>query len=156
MCYVACFSLSSQVSSSVHAHHLCQVVQVITRIFERLTWHNGNNLYKTFHVDLKQCLEGLINLSHTSPLEQQCCHRVVELCQDCLLVVYLCSRKAQLAPKPPLEPSKPPGAPTELPSHAAARPLAGTTAGELIGTLSQRGRLPVSQLTFESGPGSSV
>eukprot|EP00729_Bicosta_minor_P003291 gene3291-28036_t len=73
-----------------------RVVQVINRMFDRLTWHNGHNLFKTFSVTLAHSLDGLINISHTSVLEQQCCHRVVELCQDCLLVVYLCSRQITL------------------------------------------------------------
>ena len=73
-----------------------RVVQVINRMFDRLTWHNGHNLFKTFSSTLAHSLDGLINITHTSVLEQQCCHRVVELCQDCLLVVYLCSRQITL------------------------------------------------------------
>uniref|UniRef100_A0A3B4ABJ8 Tubulin tyrosine ligase-like family, member 7 n=1 Tax=Periophthalmus magnuspinnatus TaxID=409849 RepID=A0A3B4ABJ8_9GOBI len=54
--------------------------RLFTRVFNRLLWSHGQGLWNCFsHTGSSEVV---------SPQELQCCRRLVQLCRDCLLVVY--------------------------------------------------------------------
>ncbi|XP_055979636.1 tubulin polyglutamylase TTLL7 [Sorex fumeus] len=63
--------------------------QIFKRIFSRLLWNRGQGLWNCF-CDSGSSWENIFNKSQevVTPLQLQCCQRLVELCKQCLLVVY--------------------------------------------------------------------
>uniref|UniRef100_A0AAV2KXF7 Tubulin polyglutamylase TTLL7 n=2 Tax=Knipowitschia caucasica TaxID=637954 RepID=A0AAV2KXF7_KNICA len=63
--------------------------RMFTRIFNRLLWSHGQGLWNCFS-HTGSSWESVFSRSSevVSPLELQCCRRLVQLCRDCLLVVY--------------------------------------------------------------------
>ncbi|KAL1022900.1 hypothetical protein UPYG_G00033920 [Umbra pygmaea] len=68
---------------SLHLYHL------FNRIFNRLLWSHGQGLWNLFS-NTGTSWETIFskNSEVVSPQELQCCHRLVQLCRDCLLIVY--------------------------------------------------------------------
>ncbi|XP_045147986.1 tubulin polyglutamylase TTLL7 [Echinops telfairi] len=63
--------------------------RIFNRVFNRLLWNHGQGLWNCF-CDSGSSWESIFSKSPdvVSPLQLQCCQRLVELCKQCLLVVY--------------------------------------------------------------------
>ncbi|XP_015234169.1 PREDICTED: tubulin polyglutamylase TTLL7 isoform X1 [Cyprinodon variegatus] len=63
--------------------------RLFNRIFNRLLWSHGQGLWNCFS-NTGSSWEAIFSKSSelVSPHELQCCRRLVQLCRDCLLVVY--------------------------------------------------------------------
>uniref|UniRef100_A0A7N8WS75 Tubulin tyrosine ligase-like family, member 7 n=1 Tax=Mastacembelus armatus TaxID=205130 RepID=A0A7N8WS75_9TELE len=63
--------------------------RLFTRVFNRLLWSHGQGLWNCFS-NTGSSWETIFSKSSEvlSPQELQCCRRLVQLCRDCLLVVY--------------------------------------------------------------------
>ncbi|XP_061095410.1 tubulin polyglutamylase TTLL7 isoform X1 [Conger conger] len=63
--------------------------RLFNRVFNRLLWSHGQGLWNCFS-NSGSSWETILNKSSevVSPQELQCCQRLVQLCRDCLLVVY--------------------------------------------------------------------
>ncbi|KAM9686652.1 tubulin polyglutamylase TTLL7 isoform 1-T1 [Trichechus inunguis] len=63
--------------------------RIFNRVFNRLLWNHGQGLWNCF-CDSGSSWESIFSKSQevVSPLQLQCCQRLVELCKQCLLVVY--------------------------------------------------------------------
>ncbi|ELW65394.1 Tubulin polyglutamylase TTLL7 [Tupaia chinensis] len=63
--------------------------RIFNRVFNRLLWSHGQGLWNCF-CDSGSSWESIFSKSPevVTPLQLQCCQRVVELCKQCLLVVY--------------------------------------------------------------------
>ncbi|XP_060267219.1 tubulin polyglutamylase TTLL7 isoform X7 [Ovis aries] len=63
--------------------------RIFNRVFNRLLWSHGQGLWNCF-CDSGSSWESIFNKSPemVTPLQLQCCQRLVELCKQCLLVVY--------------------------------------------------------------------
>ncbi|XP_054644563.1 tubulin polyglutamylase TTLL7 isoform X4 [Dunckerocampus dactyliophorus] len=70
----------------VESLHLCRL---FNRVFNRLLWSHGQGLWNCFS-NSGSSWESIFSKSSevVSPQELQCCRRLVQLCRDCLLVVY--------------------------------------------------------------------
>ncbi|KAF3690849.1 Tubulin polyglutamylase TTLL7 [Channa argus] len=70
----------------VESLHLCRL---FNRVFNRLLWSHGQGLWNCFS-NTGSSWETIFSKSSevVSPQELQCCRRLVQLCRDCLLVVY--------------------------------------------------------------------
>lgn len=63
--------------------------RLFNRVFNRLLWSHGQGLWNCF-CDSGSSWESIFSKSPevVTPLQLQCCQRLVELCKQCLLVVY--------------------------------------------------------------------
>ncbi|XP_029004646.1 tubulin polyglutamylase TTLL7 isoform X2 [Betta splendens] len=63
--------------------------RLFSRVFNRLLWSHGQGLWNCFS-NTGSSWETIFSKSSevVSPQELQCCRRLVQLCRDCLLVVY--------------------------------------------------------------------
>ncbi|XP_049577438.1 tubulin polyglutamylase TTLL7 isoform X3 [Syngnathus scovelli] len=63
--------------------------RLFNRVFNRLLWSHGQGLWNCFS-NSGSSWESIFSKSSevVSPQELQCCRRLVQLCRDCLLVVY--------------------------------------------------------------------
>ncbi|XP_020041206.2 tubulin polyglutamylase TTLL7 isoform X1 [Castor canadensis] len=63
--------------------------RIFNRLFNRLLWNHGQGLWSCF-CDSGSSWESIFSKSPevVTPLQLQCCQRLVELCKQCLLVVY--------------------------------------------------------------------
>ncbi|XP_072830210.1 tubulin polyglutamylase TTLL7 isoform X2 [Vicugna pacos] len=63
--------------------------RIFNRVFNRLLWSRGQGLWNCF-CDSGSSWETIFSKSPevVTPLQLQCCQRLVELCKQCLLVVY--------------------------------------------------------------------
>uniref|UniRef100_A0A8D2ZJU1 Tubulin tyrosine ligase-like family, member 7 n=1 Tax=Scophthalmus maximus TaxID=52904 RepID=A0A8D2ZJU1_SCOMX len=63
--------------------------RLFNRVFNRLLWSHGQGLWNCFS-NTGSSWESIFSKSSevVSPQELQCCRRLVQLCRDCLLVVY--------------------------------------------------------------------
>ncbi|XP_051930471.1 tubulin polyglutamylase TTLL7 isoform X1 [Hippocampus zosterae] len=63
--------------------------RLFNRVFSRLLWSHGQGLWNCFS-NSGSSWESIFSKSSevVSPQERQCCRRLVQLCRDCLLVVY--------------------------------------------------------------------
>ncbi|KAM4549091.1 tubulin polyglutamylase TTLL7 isoform 3-T3 [Odontesthes bonariensis] len=63
--------------------------RLFNRVFNRLLWSHGQGLWNCFS-NTGSSWETIFSKSSevVSPQELQCCRRLVQLCRDCLLVVY--------------------------------------------------------------------
>lgn len=63
--------------------------RIFNRVFNRLLWSHGQGLWNCF-CDSGSSWESIFSKSPevVTPLQLQCCHRLVELCKQCLLLVY--------------------------------------------------------------------
>ncbi|XP_047443713.1 tubulin polyglutamylase TTLL7 isoform X3 [Mugil cephalus] len=63
--------------------------RLFNRVFNRLLWSHGQGLWNCFS-NTGSTWETIFSKSSevVSPQELQCCRRLVQLCRDCLLVVY--------------------------------------------------------------------
>ncbi|KAK2501261.1 hypothetical protein MC885_016140, partial [Smutsia gigantea] len=63
--------------------------RIFNRVFNRLLWSHGQGLWNCF-CDSGSSWESIFSKSPevVTPLQLQCCQRLVELCKQCLLVVY--------------------------------------------------------------------
>uniref|UniRef100_H0VF21 Tubulin tyrosine ligase like 7 n=1 Tax=Cavia porcellus TaxID=10141 RepID=H0VF21_CAVPO len=63
--------------------------RIFNRVFNRLLWSHGQGLWNCF-CDSGSSWESMFSKSPevVTPLQLQCCQRLVELCKQCLLVVY--------------------------------------------------------------------
>uniref|UniRef100_A0A8C6QZQ1 Tubulin polyglutamylase TTLL7 n=1 Tax=Nannospalax galili TaxID=1026970 RepID=A0A8C6QZQ1_NANGA len=63
--------------------------RMFNRVFNRLLWSHGQGLWSCF-CDSGSSWESIFGKSPevVTPLQLQCCQRLVELCKQCLLVVY--------------------------------------------------------------------
>ncbi|XP_032884964.1 tubulin polyglutamylase TTLL7 isoform X2 [Amblyraja radiata] len=63
--------------------------RIFNRVFSRLLWSHGQGLWNSFS-NSGSLWETMLNRNSTgiTPLELQCCQRLVQLCKDCLLLVY--------------------------------------------------------------------
>ncbi|XP_043929343.1 tubulin polyglutamylase TTLL7 [Protopterus annectens] len=66
-----------------------RLYRIFNRVFNRLLWSHGQGLWNCFS-NSGTSWESLFNKSADviTPQELQCCQRLVQLCKDCLLVVY--------------------------------------------------------------------
>ncbi|XP_019631297.1 PREDICTED: tubulin polyglutamylase TTLL7-like isoform X2 [Branchiostoma belcheri] len=77
--------------------------RIFCRVFNRLLWSHGQGLWNCFSTS--QCSWETIFSKSTdviSPLEMSCCRRIVQLCRQCLLIVYqfAAETKNAVAPEP--------------------------------------------------------
>ncbi|KAK1163930.1 tubulin polyglutamylase TTLL7-like isoform X1 [Acipenser oxyrinchus oxyrinchus] len=65
------------------------IYRLFSRVFNRLLWSHGQGLWNCFS-NSGPSWEIIFNKSTevVTPQELQCCQRLVQLCRDCLLVVY--------------------------------------------------------------------
>ncbi|CAK6441284.1 unnamed protein product [Pipistrellus nathusii] len=63
--------------------------RIFNRVFNRLLWSHGQGLWNCF-CDSGSSWESIFSRSPevVTPLQLQCCQRLVELCKHCLLLVY--------------------------------------------------------------------
>ncbi|KAK1339871.1 hypothetical protein QTO34_018429 [Cnephaeus nilssonii] len=63
--------------------------RIFNRVFNRLLWSHGQGLWNCF-CDSGSSWESIFSKSPevVTPLQLQCCQRLVELCKQCLLLVY--------------------------------------------------------------------
>lgn len=82
-------------SSEVDSLRLCRV---FSRVFNRLLWSHGQGLWNCFS-NLGNSWETIFSKSTEvlSVTEMSCCRRIVQLCRDCLLVVYQFAADAKAA-----------------------------------------------------------
>ncbi|EHB18044.1 Tubulin polyglutamylase TTLL7 [Heterocephalus glaber] len=78
--------------------------RIFNRVFNRLLWSHGQGLWNCF-CDSGSSWESIFSKTPevVTPLQLQCCQRLVELCKQCLLVVYKYatdSRGSLLGPGP--------------------------------------------------------
>ncbi|XP_063795044.1 tubulin polyglutamylase TTLL7 isoform X2 [Pseudophryne corroboree] len=73
--------------SDVECLHL---YRSFNRVFNRLLWSHGQGLWSCFCDSGRTSWETIFSKSTevVTPDQLQCCHRLVQLCKDCLLVVY--------------------------------------------------------------------
>ncbi|XP_021503662.1 tubulin polyglutamylase TTLL7 isoform X1 [Meriones unguiculatus] len=64
--------------------------RIFNRVFNRLLWSHGQGLWSCFCDSGRSSWESIFSKSPelVTPLQLQCCQRLVELCKQCLLVVY--------------------------------------------------------------------
>ncbi|XP_055039297.1 tubulin polyglutamylase TTLL7 [Misgurnus anguillicaudatus] len=64
--------------------------RLLNRVFSRLLWSHGQGLWNCLSSSGRSSWESVFNKSSEvlTTLELRCCQRVVQLCRDCLLVVY--------------------------------------------------------------------
>ncbi|XP_077573428.1 tubulin polyglutamylase TTLL7 isoform X2 [Stigmatopora nigra] len=63
--------------------------RMFNRVFKRLLWSHGQGLWNCFSNSGSSWETSFRKTSEVvSPQEMQCCRRLVQLCRDCLLVVY--------------------------------------------------------------------
>ncbi|KAL8590371.1 hypothetical protein ACOMHN_011585 [Nucella lapillus] len=74
-------------SSDVDSLHLCRI---FSRVFNRLLWSHGQGLWNCFSPATGSSWETIFSRSTelVSEREMNCCRRIVQLCRDCLLIVY--------------------------------------------------------------------
>ncbi|KAI0242593.1 Tubulin polyglutamylase TTLL7 [Lamellibrachia satsuma] len=70
--------------------------RVFSRVFNRLLWSHGQGLWNCFQAS-GNSWETIFNKSsdHITPFEMACCRRIVQLCRDCLLIVYQFAAEAK-------------------------------------------------------------
>lgn len=63
--------------------------RIFCRVFSRLLWSHGQGLWNCFQTS-SQSWEIIFSKStdNISTIEMLCCRRIVQLCRDCLLIVY--------------------------------------------------------------------
>ncbi|XP_030639886.1 tubulin polyglutamylase TTLL7 [Chanos chanos] len=66
-----------------------RLYRLFSRVFNRLLWSHGQGLWNCFS-SCGSSWESVFSKTSEvlTPLELQCCQRLVQLCRDCLLVVY--------------------------------------------------------------------
>eukprot|EP00057_Strongylocentrotus_purpuratus_P033352 XP_791103.2 PREDICTED: tubulin polyglutamylase TTLL7 [Strongylocentrotus purpuratus] len=66
-----------------------RLYRILSKVFNRLLWSHGQGLWNCFSSS-GSSWETIFSKSSEAitALEMACCRRVVELCQDCLLIVY--------------------------------------------------------------------
>ncbi|XP_078264211.1 tubulin polyglutamylase TTLL7 [Rhinoraja longicauda] len=64
--------------------------RIFNRVFSRLLWSHGQGLWNCFSNSGRSTWETMLNRKGdgVTPLELQCCQRLVQICKDCLLLVY--------------------------------------------------------------------
>ncbi|KAI5614687.1 tubulin polyglutamylase TTLL7 isoform X1 [Silurus asotus] len=67
-----------------------RLYRLFSRVFSRLLWSHGQGLWNCFCSSGRSSWESIFSKSSevVTPQELQCCQRLVQLCRDCLLVVY--------------------------------------------------------------------
>ncbi|XP_062868697.1 tubulin polyglutamylase TTLL7 isoform X1 [Trichomycterus rosablanca] len=67
-----------------------RLYSLFNRVFSRLLWSHGQGLWNCFCSSGRSSWENIFSKSSelVSPQEMQCCRRLVQVCRDCLLVVY--------------------------------------------------------------------
>ncbi|KAL9950619.1 hypothetical protein ACROYT_G043142 [Oculina patagonica] len=82
-------------ASEVDNLRLCRV---FSRVFNRLLWSHGQGLWNCFS-NLGNSWETIFSKSTEviSLTEMSCCRRIVQLCRDCLLIVYQFAADAKAA-----------------------------------------------------------
>ncbi|XP_020631477.1 tubulin polyglutamylase TTLL7-like [Orbicella faveolata] len=82
-------------ASEVDNLRLCRV---FSRVFNRLLWSHGQGLWNCFS-NLGNSWETIFSKSTEviSMTEMSCCRRIVQLCRDCLLIVYQFAADAKAA-----------------------------------------------------------
>lgn len=82
-------------ASEVDNLRLCRV---FSRVFNRLLWSHGQGLWTCFS-NLGNSWETIFSKSTDvlSMTEMSCCRRIVQLCRDCLLIVYQFAADAKAA-----------------------------------------------------------
>jgi len=82
-------------ASEVDNLRLCRV---FSRVFNRLLWSHGQGLWNCFS-NLGNSWETIFSKSTEvlSETEMSCCRRIVQLCRDCLLIVYQFAADAKAA-----------------------------------------------------------
>ncbi|XP_041063777.1 tubulin polyglutamylase TTLL7 [Carcharodon carcharias] len=73
----------------VHDVESLRLYRIFNRVFNRLLWSRGQGLWNCFS-NSGNSWETMFNRSAETSTSQelQCCQRLVQLCKDCLLVVY--------------------------------------------------------------------
>ncbi|XP_067845745.1 tubulin polyglutamylase TTLL7 [Heptranchias perlo] len=73
----------------VHDVESLRLYRIFNRVFNRLLWSHGQGLWNCFS-NSGSSWETMFNRSAEAATSQelQCCQRLVQLCKDCLLVVY--------------------------------------------------------------------
>ncbi|XP_060737710.1 tubulin polyglutamylase TTLL7 [Tachysurus vachellii] len=67
-----------------------RLYRLFNRVFSRLLWSHGQGLWNCFCSSGRSSWESIFSKSSdvVTPQELQCCQRLVQLCRDCLLIVY--------------------------------------------------------------------
>ncbi|XP_076440096.1 tubulin polyglutamylase TTLL7-like isoform X3 [Babylonia areolata] len=97
-------------SSDVDNLRLCRI---FSRVFNRLLWSHGQGLWNCFSPSTGVALwdrnswETIFSRSTelVSETEMNCCRRIVQLCRDCLLIVYQFAAEAKSGSAPGVPPS---------------------------------------------------
>ncbi|XP_064605449.1 tubulin polyglutamylase TTLL7-like [Liolophura sinensis] len=73
-----------------------RLMRVINRVFNRLLWSHGQGLWNCFSPSGNSWETIFSKSSDTiSATEMNCCRRIVQLCRDCLLIVYQFAAEAK-------------------------------------------------------------
>lgn len=74
-----------------------RLCRIFSRIFNRLLWSHGQGLWNCFSPINGNSWEKIFSHSSevVSEMEMNCCRRIVQLCQDCLLIVYQFAAEAR-------------------------------------------------------------
>ncbi|CAD5111784.1 DgyrCDS1059 [Dimorphilus gyrociliatus] len=77
-----------------------RINRIFSRVFNRLLWSHGQGLWNCFQA-ASQSWETIFSKSSDviTPIEMLCCRRVVQLCRDCLLIVYQFASESKTASK---------------------------------------------------------
>ncbi|XP_071117316.1 tubulin polyglutamylase TTLL7-like isoform X2 [Haliotis cracherodii] len=91
-----------------------RLYRIFSRVFNRLLWSHGQGLWNCFSAT-GNSWETIFNKSseNISDAEMNCCRRIVQLCRDCLLIVYQFAAEAKSTSQtaPSSESEEPPTAP---------------------------------------------
>ncbi|CAH1775587.1 unnamed protein product [Owenia fusiformis] len=76
-----------------------RLYRIFSRVFNRLLWSHGQGLWNCFSTASSASWETIFSKSSDviDPLEMSCCRRIVQLCRDCLLIVYQFAADAKCA-----------------------------------------------------------
>lgn len=74
-----------------------RLYRILSRVFNRLMWSHGQGLWNCFSPTTGHSWETIFSRSTdlVSETEMNCCRRIVQLCRDCLLIVYQFASEAK-------------------------------------------------------------
>ncbi|KAK7492938.1 hypothetical protein BaRGS_00015885 [Batillaria attramentaria] len=79
-----------------------RLYRIFSRVFNRLLWSHGQGLWNCFSPSTGNSWETIFSRSteQVTEWEMNCCRRIVQLCRDCLLIVYQFAAEAKSSSAP--------------------------------------------------------
>ncbi|XP_071844144.1 uncharacterized protein [Apostichopus japonicus] len=125
-----------------------RIYRIVSKVFNRLLWSHGQGLWNCFS-SAGDSWETMFSKSSESvtPVEMSCCRRVVQLCRDCLLIVYQFAAESRSNPPIPRSSSTSVGLERTMTPHSRGPPVRPMNAANPWGknNSSTDGVVPLSQ-----------